>query len=232
VIVAVKQVEFEDRLNEFRDERIKMILDGEVPVKMEEGGRIVLHIVPRSALESPSNLDLNVVNQGRDLPWPIGSWGPGLIRYNFDGLLSVSMGSEYANSYLQLFHNGTVEAVNSSLLENQSERLTIAGRLFEEETRKVLSSTISLLQGQGVEAPLHIMLSLLRVKGFGMAVDQIFYRNRNPIDRDALLVPARVLESFDGDVDQLLLPAFNRIWNASGIARSPNFDENGKWKER
>jgi hypothetical protein len=232
MIVAVKQVEFEDRLKEFRAERIEMILANEVPVKMEESGRIVLHIVPQSAFESPAELDLYSIRQGGDHPWPINGWGSGSIRYNFDGLLSVSMGNEYADSYIQLFHNGTVEAVNSSLLKNRPEKLFIASRLFEEEIRKVVSGSIALLQGHGVEAPLHIMLSLLRVKGYRMALDQIAYQERYPIDRDMLLVPPKVLESFESDVDQLLLPAFNRVWNASGMARSPNYDENGKWKER
>lgn len=231
MVVAVKQVEFSDRLKEFRAERIEMILASEVPVKMEGEGRIVLHIVPQSAFGVPVNLDLYAIRQSNKFPAPISDWG-GSMRYNFDGLLSVSTGNEYANSYLQLFHNGTVEAVDSSLLEKHSNNLMIASRLFDEGARKIVKRSITLLQEQGVEAPLHVMLSLLRVKGYFMAVNQFSYRARDLIDRDNLLVPARVLESFESDVDQLLLPALNRVWNASGIARSPNFDENGKWKER
>lgn len=96
MIVAVKQVEFEDRLKEFRAERIEMVLANEVPVKMEESGRIVLHIVPQSAFESTAHLDLYAIRRERDFLWPINGGNSGSIMYNFDGLLCATMGNEYA----------------------------------------------------------------------------------------------------------------------------------------
>src|SRR4051812_21048965 len=122
MVVAVKQVEFEDRLKEFRDERITMILEGEVPVRMEEGARLVLHIIPRHAFDADKNIDLSAIKQGRDFLWPIHGGSGGSVRYNFDGLLFDSTKDEYATSYVQLFHNGIVEAVNSSLLKNRTDR--------------------------------------------------------------------------------------------------------------
>lgn len=232
MVVAVKQAEFDDRLKEFRTERVSMILTGEVPVRMEEGARAVLHIVPQGAFESSANLDLQAIKQGRDFLWPINGGSYGNNRYNFDGLLRSTAGDEYAHSYVQLFHNGIIEAVNSSLLKKRSDKLAIASRTFEEEVRKFVSNSLSLLQEHGVEPPLHIMLSLLRVKDYLMALNQSADEEPYPIDRDELLVPTTVLASFESDVDRVMLPAFNRIWNASGVASSPNYDENGNWRER
>ncbi len=232
MVVAVKQVEFEDKLKEFRAERIGMVIVGEVPVKMEEGGRAILHIVPQSAFESPANLDLKAIRQGHDFLWPINSGSSGSTRYNFDGLLRAISGDEYEQSYVQLFHNGIIEAVNSSLLKKRSDKSTITSRTFEEEIRKFVSTSLSFLQEHGVEPPLHIMMSLLRVKGYRMALNESDHRESYPIDREELLVPAGVLASSESDVDRVMLPAFNRIWNASGVDSSPNYDENGNWKER
>lgn len=229
MVVAVKQVEFEDRLKEFRDERIAMIREGEVPVRMEEGARIALHIVPSRAFEADMNIDLSAIKQGRDFLWPIHGGNGGSVRYNFDGLLFDSTKAEYATSYVQLFHNGIVEAVNSSLLKNRSDRLTIASLLFEEEVRKIVSASLAVLKKYDVEAPLYILLSLLRVKGYYMALSRSDYDESYPIDRSDLLLPPAVFDSFESDVDQVLLPAFNRVWNASGVVRSPNYDENDRW---
>lgn len=78
----------------------------------------------------------------------------------------------------------------------------------------MLNSSSSFLKQHGVEAPPYIILSLLHVKGYLIGMNQSGYEERYPIDRDTLLVPAAVLESFESDVDQVLLRAFNRIWNA------------------
>lgn len=231
MVVAVKQVEFEDRLKEFRAERIGMIREGEVPARMEEGARCVLHIVPQSGFESSANLDLDAIIQGRDFIWPINGGGSGSIRYNFDGLLSVVMNDGHAYSYVQLFHNGTVEAVNSSLLRKLSDRATITSRTFEEGIRKIVSNSSGLLKRHGIEAPLYIMLSLLGVKGYVMAPGRSG-GDPYPIDRDDLIVPSVILESFEDEIDHVLLPAFNRVWNASGIARSPNYGEDNSWREK
>lgn len=232
MVVAVKQVEFEDRLKEFRAERLGMVIAGEVPVRMEEGARAVLHIVPQSAFESGAVVDLRAVERGRDFLWPIGGGNHGLTRYNFDGLLRTTSGDEYAYSYVQLFHNGIVEAANSSLLKKRPDKPVIVSRTFEQEVRKLVGNALSLLREHGIESPLHVMLSLLRVKGYRMALNASEHGGSYPIDRDELLVPAVALSSFEDDVDKVMLPAFNRIWNASGVAGSPNYDESGNWLER
>ena len=229
MVVAIKQAEFEDQLKEFRDERIAMILEGEVPVRMEEGARIALHIVPRLAFDADKDIELSSIKQGRDFLWPMNGGNSGSVRYNFDGLLFDSMKAECATSYVQLFHNGIVEAVNSSLLKNRTDRRMIASFLFEEEVRKIVTSSSAVFKKYGVEAPFYILLSLLRVKGYYMALSRSDYDESYPIDRPNLLLPPAVFDSFESDVDQVLLPVFNRVWNASGVARSPNYDENDRW---
>ncbi|MCA1579137.1 MAG: hypothetical protein LC794_17445 [Acidobacteria bacterium] len=51
-----------------------------------------------------------------------------------------------------------------------------------------------------------------------------------PFDRDNLLVPVALMQSFDEDIDRLMRPVFNRVWNASGVQASPCFDEQGQWR--
>lgn len=229
MVVAVKQVDFDDRLKEFRAERIGLIIGGETRVKMEEGARAVLHIVPQRAFETTPDLDLLKIMQEGDYLWPIDSGNQSSTRYNFDGLLSFITEGDYALSYVQHFHNGIVEAVNSSLLTNRSGELTIAGLRLEEEIRKLVKGALPLLSKHEIETPLHIMLSLLHVKGYRIGVNR---SERYPIDRDELIIPAAALESFESDIDQVLLPAFNRMWNAAGVPRSPNYDDDNKWKGR
>ncbi len=49
------------------------------------------------------------------------------------------------------------------------------------------------------------------------------------IDRDILLLPEIVIESYDVIAEDILRPCFDSIWNACGFPRSPNYDDTGEW---
>lgn len=77
------------------------------------------------------------------------------------------------------------------------------------------------------------MLSLLGVSGYTMSVSRehlvIFGIDEEyPIDRNDLILPEVMVETFDVDVAQVLRPAFNAIWNATGWPRCMNYDEEGQ----
>jgi hypothetical protein len=52
------------------------------------------------------------------------------------------------------------------------------------------------------------------------------------IDRDALLVPEIMVESFEYCPQEVLRPAFDAVWRAAGWERSMNYDEEGRWVGR
>jgi len=78
-----------------------------------------------------------------------------------------------------------------------------------------------------------LMLSLLGVKGYEMAKPPNYFSFRSTaIDRDDLLMPEAIVESFDADVISVLKPLFDSVWQASGWQGSPNFDDKGARKAR
>ena len=135
------------------------------------------------------------------------------------------------HSYLQVFRSGIVEAVNRSLLEHgPDEPKYIANVAYEDALLRGLRRILDLQKKLGVEPPVVVMLSLLGVKGYVMyvGVERRFGGGR-PIDRDALLIPEVLVEDLDADVDAILRPIFDALWNATGWPGSINFDEAGKW---
>jgi hypothetical protein len=231
LFVITKPIDFRDQLKSFRSDRISTILEGTVPVIMEHEARIVLHVVPTKAFDETAEIDLSILKrEGQSLrPVHPGS-GWSALTYNFDGLLIDSSTDGKARSYVQIFHNGCIEAVNASLLKKRNDRLAIPSVTFEDELRKFLAASLPFLQKLAVEPPLYIMLSLLRVRGYYLGIDRGYHDDIVPFDRDMLLVPEAVLESFDDDIDHILHPVFNRVWNACGVPASPYFDEHGRWK--
>jgi hypothetical protein len=51
----------------------------------------------------------------------------------------------------------------------------------------------------------------------------------HPIDRERLYVPGQMVTSGGGQVDPILKPILDSIWNATGFAESPNFNDEGIW---
>lgn len=76
------------------------------------------------------------------------------------------------------------------------------------------------------------MLSVLGVKGYTMYVSTILGPEGDPIDRDILMAPEIMVESFSDDPGQILKPAFDTIWNAAGHPRSLGYDEQGRRIQR
>lgn len=83
----------------------------------------------------------------------------------------------------------------------------------------------------GVEPPLFIMLSLIGVRGYVMAVNHrlYLYDREHPIDRDVLVIPEIILDSYEFDATRVMKPLFDPVWNAAGWPRSMNYDEKGEW---
>src|SRR5215213_2740116 len=133
-----------DRIRAFRAARLSQVVSGETPVPIEGTSRVVLHVVPISAFDSPASvvdldigrpplnerllLPISVISGSNDeldanlMRYPSDFWP----RYNFDGLLCDfqvgSAGSSYAEGYVQLFRTGVIEAAdNYAFLEEEGE---------------------------------------------------------------------------------------------------------------
>ena len=75
------------------------------------------------------------------------------------------------------------------------------------------------------------MLSLLGVFGYRMDTGPSRLSSF-PIDRDALVLPEVMIETFECDPADVMKPLFDVIWNAAGLQRCMNYDETGKRSAR
>jgi hypothetical protein len=75
---------------------------------------------------------------------------------------------------------------------------------------------------QGVEPPLFVMLTFLGVKAYEVSFSGISpFEEGHRIDRNDLLLPEAVIESFDADVENAMQRVFKIVWNAAGYSRPP-----------
>jgi Schlafen, AlbA_2 len=199
-----------DRIRAFRAARLSQVVSGETPVPIEGTSRVVLHVVPISAFDSPAPvvdldiqrpplservlLPISIVNDV-DLDEFFLIRNPSMLRprYNFDGVFcDTRLGAPVENleGYAQLFRTGVIEAVDHHAF-------------FEEEGA-------SLIEGDNLDEGL--------IKA---------------VDRDDLLVPEVLIESLEQDLHALqrhMRPLLDAVWNSVGAPGSPHYDESGNWR--
>lgn len=221
-----------ERIRNFRVDRIAKIFADKTPVPFYDTAKIALHLIPFVAFDPAQNYDIGRIASERDKMWPIDCFSSD-DRYNLDGFLRYHKDHEgLSNSYVQLFKNGIIEAVNGGILKDTDGNFSIPCLLYERELIKSLKQYISVLQDLIVEPPIFIFLTLIGVKGYSMSFNRDGRDEVHEIDRDILLLPEVIIESYDFVAENVLRPCFDSIWNACGLPRSLNYDENGNWLER
>ncbi len=221
-----------ERIRNFRTDRISKIFTGETPVPFYDNPKIILHLVPIISFNPDQRYDIDKVTSetGKLKPIYCGGWND---RYNLDGFLSYSWNEEKrSHSYIQLYRNGIIEAVEGLLLEPQ-ETLFIPSITYEKELIISLTNYLSLLKTLDVELPIFIFLTLIGVKGYTMSAGRRFlFDEGHKIDRDILLLPETTIENYDVNAERVLRPLFDSIWNACGFPRDLYYNENGEWAPR
>jgi hypothetical protein len=230
-VFAVSETAAESIRN-FRASRLAQLIANDAPVRLDTKPKLVLHFVPLSAFIPGAKVDLSVLQHEASLlkPMHAGGWnGP---RYNFDGLYTSATHDGLSYSYVQVFRNGAIEAVNTSLLDSKvAERKIIPSIAYETTLRNLLQRCFDIERKLEVEAPAAIMLSFLGIKGYEMAVSPSrYYDEGHAVDRDDLVVPEALVESFEGPVDNPLRTILDPVWNAAGWPHSINFDDQDNWK--
>ena len=222
-----------ERIRNFRLDRISKLFANETPVPFYDNAKIVLHLIPIISFNPAQSYDIGKIASHPEKVKPIycSGWNH---RYNLDGFLSYSGGrEENSHSYVQLFRNGIIEAVEGLLLEPHEGQLIIPSIAYEQELIKSFADYLSLLKTLDVEPPIFIFLTLIGVKGYSMAVSKRFlFTKSHTIDRDIMQLQEIILESYDVSAEKVLQPCFDSIWNACGFPRSLNYNDAGEWASR
>jgi hypothetical protein len=219
-----------DRIRDFRVNRIAKIIANETPMPLLDNPKIVLHLIPLASFSTAQRFDIDTIASNRNVLRPI-YCRELYSKYNLDGLLAYGPLREgKSHSYVQLYRNGIIEAVEALLLAPHEKGLYIYNIEVEQETITSLEEYISVFKSLTVEPPIFIFLNLLRVRGYIMAGQRS--RTSYAIDRDNLLLPEIVIESYDDEPAHVLQPCFDAIWNACGRPRSPNYNDEGEWAPR
>lgn len=230
-----------ERIRRFRDDRLSLIIADETPIAIPSRSKLVLHLVPVSAVEPGAQVDLRRDN----LQWLKATSLPQITgarthhgRFNLDGFLAYDQVYEgpdnprLCRTYAQLFRSGSIEAVH--VLDHPLG--DFISQDFEPIFAQAFDFYIHQMKVLGVEPPIFVLISLLGVKGYHLWVhDDEFSRRftvegKNlPFDRDTMLLPDILVERYGGEAEDVLRPAYDALWQAGGWSRCYRYNDEGKW---
>jgi hypothetical protein len=232
----VEAKEVPQRIDEFRRHRTMQILAGETPIELLGACPVfVVHAIPLSSFADDAAVPVTGIIRRQPLHMVGGYAGAG--RLNADGFLFHSgVQSDDTRGYAQVYRSGVIEVASTrgDILRDQEQHgvRVLPSQWQEEKFIDSVADVLGLLAGLNVSPPVYIGLSLLRVKGVGMARPQRYTYAPDPIDKDTLIVPTVTSDTLEEPVDRLLRPAFDAIWQASGLDGSPYYDDEGNWTKR
>jgi hypothetical protein len=230
-----------DRIRNFRLDRIAKIAAGQAPVQLMNRGTLILHIVPLSAFDVTSALPLRQIEQDFRSFVPLGSTTASVARINFDGILKTSNADARATehrAYVQLFRNGIIETVHSTLMAVSS-GTPIISNLDDQLIREIMRS-LNDLAAVGIGPPYALLVSLVGVTGtrfnFGRGQDSQWPDNLSyPLDRDQYHFDEVIFETIptaQAECASIIRPILDQMANAGGNATSPIFDNHGVYIPR
>jgi hypothetical protein len=219
-----------EKIQQFRADRVAKIIAGEGPVRMPSDPKMILHLLPLTSFSGPPSTNVLRPVDAR-LLFPIGASSGWNDRYNLDGFLThngspASKGEAY--SYCQYFRFGGIEAV-SAFITYEKGGGKFLRRDYENKLIACLPSYLEFLKKNDVLPPILVTLSMTGVRGARIEPTHPWGIELPDIDRDCLLLPDVLLESYDADPAQVMRPIFDAVWNAAGVERSFNYDEKGIW---
>ena len=210
----------------FRTERLSAFDAGQLPARLVDGPRTILHVVPARAFETGALLDLSRLREATRALRPL-SGETVDASYNFDGyLVREAEVEDETISYVQVFRNGVLEFLDTSLLTSEAEK-TIPTEDLEHGLARGLAGALACLQALGAAPPVLAYVTLLRLEGLLLDAGE---GPGGPIDRDEIVAPEIVVSQLDAEPSGALKPVFDILWNSVGQPGSPHFDGSGRWR--
>ncbi|MHA1716509.1 MAG: AlbA family DNA-binding domain-containing protein [Promethearchaeota archaeon] len=217
-----------DRIKSFRRERLAVIIANDSFVPLYPTAKLIVHIIPLISFETSKKLEISVVSRKHWAPIYCGSGYNS--RINIDGLLSFKlMNNGISSTYVEVFRNGIVEAVESYMLKPDEHGKLIPSPELETEIMQALKVYLHYMQELEIEKPYYIFITMYGVKGYKKPL--FGRRYTEAIDRDILYLPEVLVSDEDLHIATLLKPPFDALYNALGLEKNSYYEDDGTWNE-
>lgn len=232
------------RMETFHRQRVERIASGQSPLGKRDDGFLVVHLLPHSLFKVRQRFDGSTLKQHGSKLSAFGDQGRYAVsRFNVDGLLNLD--SEQApESYSQVFRDGRLEAVMSAITFETNGRYAqpdqqpvrqpryLRDTTCERAVFRLVPEYLTFCEGIGISEPVSLFSALIGCSGMRFYSEWGHRFGQYVIDRSPAFLPDFEVSSTDEKPEQWLRPWCDLLAQAMGFEKSPNYDENGNWRER
>ena len=221
-----------NRLAQFRDRRLGMIVADETPEALIPGWRYVLHVIPLSSIDASARVNISPIVR------PKAGWHPfgfGYRRHNLDGILMTNDDtSREVTSYAQVLHDGAIEFVEAPFRSSSDPRRISPFRI-QDMCIHVVKDGLLFFEAANVQPPAYLLFALGNVKGCALHFGEVAFSwgwEPRPFRVSNAVFPEILVEDFNSSPEAILRPMFDRLWQSAGLDRCANYDEKGNYRIR
>jgi hypothetical protein len=221
-------------LRTWRNDRIATIVARQTPVPLRRGPALAVHVVPFVAASSRQVVTVANLMPAGPVFGALGG-SPNEFRMNVDGIVRFWTwrdGADGTNCYMHAFRNGAVESVWANIVDETERGEVLASTPLERNVHGFVWSALNGLRAVQVPPPFLISVALLGMQGVKLLPQRSLFIDFDgaPIDRDLIVLPEVLCETYEPDGFTLLRPIFDAVWNACGYSHSWSYDGEGNWK--
>ena len=189
-----------EQIREFRAERIDEIRSRGIPIDLEDGPVLVLHVIPFSAFGLGNEIDVTRAQPTQEGAPRALHLDENTYRYTLDGIETYARPvGEQQSDYTRTYRSGIIEAVTTRFCYPGSGAPpeAIDGGWIRRALEELLQRFCYFLYRQEVRPPYAIALTIVDAEG--LPIRKRTEGTRYPIDRSIAELPVEVIERV-GDV--------------------------------
>jgi len=218
--------ELPKKIGQFIDGRLGKIIAGETPMPLINNPKIILHVLPFASFGRLVQISIPDMRGQNNNLRPFNAFGYN-TNINVDGLITYDSSQ---TSYCQMFRSGQIETLTADIMTEDGGRKFIPSLTLVNCLIDVIPKYLQALKELNMPEPIVLRLSMVGATGYKLALERtVSSFHPKLIDRDVLLLPETVVQSYDINLYEMIKPILDGIWNACGYDHCNFYDANGNW---
>ncbi len=211
---------YQAAIRKYRQDRIGMIMCNEYIRHLQDGAKIVLHIIPLWSLDFGSYIDLSLLEnfRGRNQFRPMSASSYN-VAFCADGKVAFHCPykTDYVQSSVLLTRTGILEAVDAHMMNSSTDyKEAYHWPQVEGQVNKKLSEYVQLMENFDIPKPWLISISILNGKGYCTDV----YGERSELLHSDYIQGVDVVLNEGQSLSDTIRPCFDALANAFGFEKS------------
>lgn len=219
---------FDRVLEKFFMERLEFIRENKYPAMLstDPPSRFIMYLIPDKFEEI--SLEIKALDKFENHFVPYGVPPETVLPdYNFDGMLFYSTIHE-KKAYTQVFRDArceTVAAIAHAVRQSQGSYISLL--TLQKKALSCLKNHLSVLHHFFVPGPYYLFIRFLSVGNLRLDPNELLAcgyeaKGKNkPLIRDELIFPPFKLEHSQVNLNEVLAPIFDILWNTFGFKSAP-----------